>query len=187
MSDDFELTMPDNVPFEDLVLCPRFENIGHLIYVLLSDPTQSIMSLAIGASITLLIIASCITFLLESLQEFKYPEVGEKEDDTLPLFADFEMIAISIFTVEYVLRCMTAHSVPYQLLGYGENVARPRWCCQWLHKTWCFMKSPFNVIDLLAIIPFFVGVAGTHASAVSQFSFLRILRLARVFRVFKLG
>ena len=188
-SDDYQISMPDDVQFEDLALFPKFETIPRFIYVLLSEPTQSIMSLMIGAAIMLLIIASCITFLLESLRMYKYPQVGEEEDDTLPLFADFEVVAISIFTVEYGLRCITAHSVPYPLLGHPEDAAedKPRCCFQCMHKTWYFIKSPFNVIDLLAIIPFYIGLIDSHTSAVSQFSFLRILRLARVFRVFKLG
>ena len=91
-SDDYEISMPDNVPFDELSLCPQYDNVCQLIYILLSEPTESLTSLAIGFFINILIIASCITFLLESHKKFKYPEVGEKEDDTLPLFADFEVV-----------------------------------------------------------------------------------------------
>eukprot|EP01084_Bolivina_argentea_P137205 241650_1 len=180
-NDDVNLSIPETVEFADLSFFPPFKGIRHSIYQLLSDPTSSILSLLITTSITILIIASCVTFVLESMPKFKFPEVGSHEDDTLPFFANFESIAIYIFTVEYGLRLFTAHAVEYELLSveyekYNHIQTR---CPRLLHKTWLFFKQPFNIIDFLAVVPFYVSIA--------QFSFLRILRLARVFRVFKLG
>lgn len=53
-----------------------------------------------------------------------------------------------------------------------------------LYKTYLYAIKPLNVIDLLAILPFYIELmvaAGTSVAVV------RVLRLVRVFRVFKMG
>ena len=188
--DIIDLTMPKSVPFKELPICPEFQGIRCSIYLLFSDPTSSILSLIISIFITLLIIASCVTFILESMPEFKFPKVGDKEDDTLQIFVTFELVAIVIFTIEYCLRLFTAHSVEYEILGYNsERFINKQPCCKQeiIHKTWLFFRQAFNIIDLLAILPFYVSIISNQNQDIAKFSFIRILRLARVFRVFKLG
>jgi hypothetical protein len=53
-------------------------------------------------------------------------------------------------------------------------------------RAWEFVVKPLNMVDLLAIIPFYIGLlaAGTGGGGLTVF---RILRLGRVFRIFKLG
>ena len=186
-----DLSMPENVPIANLPLCPQFKSFRSSLYLLFSDPTSSKLAFTISIIITTLIIASCVTFILESMPEYKYPRVGNNVDDTLPFFVSFELIAIITFTIEYCLRLLTAHSVDYPELGYKRpdmiDKQKNSCCCSPLYKTWLFIRQPFNIIDLLAILPFYVSVASNHSSSFSKFSFIRILRLARVFRVFKLG
>lgn len=81
------------------------------------------------------------------------------------LFQNFEVVSVTIFTVEYTLRLwsITSHE--------GYSVVRGR-----LH----YAKNPYMVIDLLAILPFFLG-------GIVDLRFLRVIRLFRVFRVFKLA
>lgn len=189
IDDDIDLFMPKDTAIANLPLCPSFKSIPNTIYLLLSDPTSSKSAFIISIIITTLIIASCITFILESMQSFKYPKVGTKTDDTLPIFVSFEFFAIVTFTIEYLLRLIFAHSVDYIDLGYTEKI-KNNCCCKCnenLYKTWLFMIQSFNIIDLLAILPFYVSILSRENSDIAKFSFIRILRLARVFRVFKLG
>ena len=85
-----------------------------------------------------------------------------------PVFQTFEFITIVVFSIEYLLRIWTAD------LLYPE-AKHPR-----LKYIFSFMA----LIDLLAILPFYVPFIST------DLRFLRMLRMARLFRllrVFKLG
>jgi len=187
-TDSYDLDMPEEVPFQELPFFPRYQGLRLFIYILFSDPTASIASLIISAVITLMIVASCATFVLESMPEYKFPTVGTKEDDTYHAFTEFELFAIVLFTVEYGLRLLTAHAVPCHLLGKveEEDIAESRFH-PIVVKTWVFFKQPFNLIDFLSILPWHVSHISQKNDTVNQLSFLRILRLLRVFRVFKLG
>ena len=86
----------------------------------------------------------------------------------------FETFAVGIFTIEYLVRIMSCPRVR------------------------AFFFAPLNLIDLLAIAPYYITLiiamaAGLQpwsegANAVASFTvLLRTLRLFRVFRIFKLG
>lgn len=84
------------------------------------------------------------------------------------LFNLFELISVIIFTIEYVLRLWsctehTRHSRP--ALGRIK-----------------YMFTPYAIIDLLAILPFYLQMF-----FVIDARFLRTLRLLRLFRLLKLG
>ena len=52
-------------------------------------------------------------------------------------------------------------------------------------KIWLFLKAPANILDLSAILPFYLE--RVFASVVPGLAVMRTLRLTRVFRVFKIG
>lgn len=83
-----------------------------------------------------------------------------------------ESFAVSVFTTEYVIRII---------------------CCPNLRV---FVFAPLNVIDALAIVPYFVGLLIAAAenslpwdvsSPVAGTTYLRAVRLVRIFRILKLG
>ncbi len=74
------------------------------------------------------------------------------------LFRAFEIFSVIIFTIEYALRLWTSE------------------------RKLKFVFSTFGLIDLIAILPFYLPFL-----FVFDFRFLRILRLFRMLRVFKLG
>ncbi|KAA0171167.1 hypothetical protein FNF28_00933 [Cafeteria roenbergensis] len=55
-----------------------------------------------------------------------------------------------------------------------------------LHRVWQFVLAPLNIVDLLAIVPFYIELFAAGSGGVGLTVF-RILRLGRVFRIFKLG
>ncbi len=84
-----------------------------------------------------------------------------------PWFHAFEIFSVTVFTIEYVLRIWTAVEVPF-LSQMAPWQARFR-----------YARRPIQVIDLLAILPFFLG----HLFGLD----LRVLRALRLLRFFKLS
>jgi len=83
------------------------------------------------------------------------------------LFYVFELVSVIIFSVEYVARVWSIVETP----AYQKPVSgRLR-----------FMITPLALVDLLAILPFYLPFTGV------DLRFLRIMRMMRIFRVAKLG
>ena len=72
-----------------------------------------------------------------------------------------EAVCVAFFTIEYALRMY----------------ASVTW--------WRFMLEPLNIIDLLAILPFFIDIILQSSSNV-DLRFGRVIRLIRIIRVFKI-
>ena len=94
-----------------------------------------------------LILLSLVSFSLETLPDL--------DEGTIELLHIFEIISVSIFSIEYLLRVFLNN------------------------KSFKYIFSFFGIIDLLAILPFYL------ASGIDLRS-VRVFRLFRLFRVFKL-
>ena len=83
------------------------------------------------------------------------------------LFSVFEFVSVIIFSLEYIARVWSSVEIPI----YQKPVSgRLR-----------FMVTPLALVDLLAILPFYLPFTGI------DLRFLRIMRMMRIFRVAKLG
>lgn len=82
-------------------------------------------------------------------------------------FRAFEIVSVTIFSVEYVLRLWSCTLNP-------EHAAPVRGRLR-------FAATPLAIIDLLAILPFYMPFLGL------DLRFIRAVRLFRLFRVAKLG
>lgn len=110
--------------------------------------------------VCLLILLSVVVAVLETEPTLR--------DGWEQLFLTFEMVVGGIFLVEYLARVWVAVEHP----GYDKPVAgRLR-----------YMVSFAAVVDLLAILPLFFGLAGMEALFMRLVRVLRILRLARLGR-----
>ena len=74
-----------------------------------------------------------------------------------------EAICMSWFTLEYLVRLFSS---PQKLL---------------------FLRSFLNLIDLVAILPYFITLPMEEKSRATSLAVLRVIRLVRVFRIFKLS
>ncbi len=81
-------------------------------------------------------------------------------------FFYFELVSVIIFTIEYLLRIAIA-DLSYPASSYFRSV-------------WRFMKSWSGLIDLLAIIPFYLPL-------LIDLRFVRTLRMMRLLRLLKLS
>ena len=121
------------------------------------DLDSSTVSKTFNIFIISVIIFNCIAMLFETVGDFynTYPR----------FFNTVELISVFIFTVEYLLR----------LWSYSASEAYRPW------GRLKYMLQPMMIIDLLAILPFYIASMGLDLRAV------RILRIFRALRILKLG
>lgn len=82
-------------------------------------------------------------------------------------FDRFEVVSVVVFTLEYLLRLYTAPEDPQ-----FRAAPRPRWA---------FARNPFAIVDLLAVLPFYL-----QAVLPIDLRALRVLRLLRLLKLFRL-
>jgi voltage-gated potassium channel len=82
------------------------------------------------------------------------------------IFHLFDVFSLAIFSIEYILRLYVAPEDPS-----FKNTKLPRFA---------FFKSPFALIDLISILPFYLG-----AFFNADLRVLRALRLLRLFKLFR--
>lgn len=121
----------------------------------------------IGTFIMLLIVLSIIAVVVESEETIRI----EYEN----VFLWFEIIAVAIFTLEYLARVYTA-SLAYPHLSRGRAILK-------------YMFSPMAIVDLLAILPFYIELIASQMGLleIMDLRFIRVLRLMRLLRIFKLN
>lgn len=113
----------------------------------------------LNAFIIVLIILNVAAVMIETVQPI--------HDKYADFFHIFDMVSVFIFTIEYILRVWSCnHDPKYQHSFHG----RLR-----------YMLSTEALIDLVAILPFYI-----HVVVGLDLRVLRILRLLRFFRLFRL-
>lgn len=114
------------------------------------------------------------------------------EPEENPVYDSIETVCIAFFTLDYFIRLFLVPLMPARLAGiipvyfdiFNANAIMPTPKYSVGTTIWRYMTIPMNIIDLVAIIPFYVAYFSTSGSSVS---IIRILRLVRVLRVFKIG
>lgn len=151
------------------------------LWQLFEFPDTSFLARIVSLFSMSVILLSIVMFCIETLPEFKEEQyktyirngttvvtsevTGYKTRKAYePVFFVTESACIAWFTVEYIIRL----------------IASPR--------KFQFLHQPLNMIDLVAIIPFYITLILKQTDTeLSSLSILRVLRLVRVFRIFKLS
>ena len=139
----------------------QIATLRHRLYELLEHgPIGDRAGRITGQFIVALLVANLVAVVLESVPDY---EARFRE-----LFVAIELFSLVAFTVEYGLRVWVAvEHAPYRHLA--PRAARLR-----------FITSAFGIVDLLAILPFWLAFAGpADLRVVLIFRFVRFLKLAR--------
>ncbi|XP_052718037.1 potassium voltage-gated channel subfamily A member 1-like isoform X5 [Crassostrea angulata] len=155
------------------------------VWLLFEYPESSTAARLIAIFSVVVILLSIVIFCLETLPEFKHyrlvndtntkgnTSAGSIEEDDIPKFNEpffvIETCCIIWFTSELLVR-------------YAS-------CPHKFH----FFKNMMNLIDIVAIIPYFITLGTVIAdenksnNQAMSLAILRVIRLVRVFRIFKLS
>lgn len=95
-------------------------------------------------------------------------------------FFSIEVLCVVIFTVDYVLRIGLVHKALPEDSEVELHLHEGR--CYALAMTFKYAIQPLNIIDFLAVAPFYFELAG---GANADFAIVRILRLVRLFRLLR--
>lgn len=127
------------------------------VYVIFEYPLSSRTAYWVNNLIFVCIIASTVTFVLETHPFFQV--------QPYPLwFGRCEIFFAVVFTAELALRFWSTKE-----------------------STWAFISKPMNIIDFCAILPFWVDFFASHLAVKLDLRVLRVLRLARIFRLIRIG
>lgn len=111
-----------------------------------------------------MIVINVILFILSTDQTIR--------DHAEDIFDGIEYFFVAVFTIEFGLRIWTCiEKKIYKRLG--PVVGRLRFCI-----------SPYSIIDILAILPFYIQL---FLPSDDRLTFITAIRMFRVFRLFKVN
>jgi len=125
------------------------------IWETFENPGGSNFAYMLALFFMILVFVSSFAFCLETLPRF------EGDAQAGDIFYGIEVFSLVMFTLEYVLRSL---------------------CCPKWTK---FVVQPLNIVDLVAILPFYLQL--TLPMSVDSIQVVRTIRLVRVLRILRLG
>jgi hypothetical protein len=151
----------------------------------------------ISMLLMVLILISSTAFVVSTLPHVKQvaPEgCGDKgpicEPKPHPIFGYIESVCVVPFTIEFLARLLTVHSVRLEFFNNHALLEaitgdKPIRFQRPINRMIMFCQEPSNLIDVLAILPFYMELLSSGGSV--NLYVLRLIRLTRIFRILRLG
>mmetsp|Transcript_113798 Transcript_113798/g.332412 ORF Transcript_113798/g.332412 Transcript_113798/m.332412 type:complete len:865 (-) Transcript_113798:145-2739(-) len=180
---------PNSLAIWEVPWTPAVRSVRRKIFFVLEQPAASRLGRIVSSMLMATIIAVTASFIMESMPEFNSTPRACQEGLTvtncqpkpLKIFATVEMVGVLIFTVEYLLRVLTVHTASAEECGLVVKRKYTR-----LRKTLAYCREWMNLVDLLAIAPFYFELAMGAGSQGAGTSVLRVFRLVRIFRMLRM-
>lgn len=177
------------------------------IFLLFDQPERCFLGEIISFLTMVVIVISCVGYIVATGEKYR-PESCEDPacdhdvdlcpnsvicpPEEKPIFEIIETACIAFFSLDYFVRVSLVSLMPPRLAGIlpesfdkmNSNGVLPIPEYNFFSTIWRYITIPMNVIDLIAILPFYIAYFTTSGNSVS---IIRILRLVRVLRVFKMG
>jgi len=165
----------------------RWGGMRQRLFTLMEDANASRLGKFINVAVMVAILLSTCTFVMETDEYFTETteaeclvslSVKDCEPKPVKVFEIIEEICVALFLVEYLARICTVHAVSHEQAGLSRDRGG-------VANTIFYMLTPLNIIDFVAIVPYYVQkIVGASGGGLAV---LRVLRLIRVFRIFKMG
>ncbi len=138
----------------------RYGRLKRQVHLLL-DPTDggTVWDRVVNSFIVVLVLLNLVAVCLETVEQLYLAHWA--------LFRDFELFSVSVFSLEYLLRTWSCTSM--------EKYRHP------FRGRLRYVSSPGALVDLAAILPFYLPLSGLGLRS------LRLLRMIRFLRFFKLA
>jgi len=128
-------------------------NIKKELYTIFENPVKHRYGIPIQVFIFLNIFVSIVVLFLQTEKTL---------EEYFPLLNVINIVNVAIFTIEYILRVYS--------ITYAHKTRRIK-----------YVLKPLMIIDLIAILPFYLSLFNI------DFGFLRALRILRIFKLFRLA
>ncbi|XP_062462395.1 potassium voltage-gated channel subfamily A member 7 [Pezoporus occidentalis] len=178
----------EGFPVEAAEALPR-GRLQRRAWLLCEHPESSVGARAVALLSVLIILVSIVVFCLETLPQFRPGTEGALQPPATPFPnttaspspspPSRSSLSDPFFVVETICICWFSLELLVRLVASPSKAA--------------FFRNAMNLIDLVAIAPYFVALGtelarrGGLGQPAMSLAILRVIRLVRVFRVFKLS
>ena len=197
------LTSSTNDSSSSLKSQGQYRTIRRRIFLMMTDPTSSILSLIFFVILTIMICSSNIVMILETMENFQYtPDECEYCTNRTPKSEDTTDDDITRVRMLLGIEC-TCPPRAYDWITSLEDRIIFFFVVEWILRTVCFDPGPVTegddrsfrrkfldyltdmqtIIDALATFPYYLE----KINSLKVFVSMRILRLFRVFQLVRLG
>mmetsp|Transcript_57708 Transcript_57708/g.137300 ORF Transcript_57708/g.137300 Transcript_57708/m.137300 type:complete len:793 (+) Transcript_57708:261-2639(+) len=171
-------------------------SLAERIFITLEDSERSMSGRCISVLVFLAIVVSLTSFILSTLPDFH--ESCDRHDTkcrptTLQIFKDIDLVCVIFFCIEYGMRLFLSAFVRMELADREKKQLlewmisdEPMRIPTPLQRLFFYFINPANLVDLAAILPWFLTKA-TEESDGENNVVIRLIRLTRVVRAIRLG